>query len=85
MPDFDITKTEGVALLKEFVERLRRNILKLLQERGMTQKELGERIDKNNHYIHYILHDPLPNPSSDGLIKIAHVFGIDITELLKTK
>lgn len=82
MPDIDITRLEAEERLKQHVERVRRNILRLLQQKKMTQKELAERMDKHHSYLQYILHDPLPNPTTDALGRMAFVLEIDITELL---
>lgn len=78
-----IEKEEGIKIQKENIDILRKNILVLLNQKKISRSELSRRIDKNNFFVNYVLNDPLPNPSTDGLGKIAHALGVQLYELFK--
>lgn len=78
-----IEKEEGQQILRENMELLRKNLLYLLKKKRISISELSKRIDKDRFYIKYILHNPAPNPSLDGLGKIAYALDVPVFRLFK--
>jgi len=76
-----ISKDEGKKLLYENIAILRKNITRLLKENNVSKSELGLQIDKDRYYIDYVMNDSLPNPSLDGLGKIAFALNTTIPNL----
>ncbi|MCF8002004.1 MAG: helix-turn-helix transcriptional regulator [Halanaerobiales bacterium] len=62
---------------------------KLIKEKrkdlGISQRELGERIEKTGQYISYLENNNEANPSIDLLKDLAINMGLSLDELIKTK
>ena len=76
-----ITRLEAQQLLKDEMSVVINNIRKVIKEKGITQKELGMRIDKSKEYVNYLLRHPSPNPKQDLLVRISNKIGISMAEL----
>ena len=80
-----ITTSEAQQFLKAEMSVVINNIRRIMKEKGITQKELGMRIDKSKEYVNYILRHPCPNPKQDLLVRISKKIGVPLSELHQTK
>jgi len=83
MENTTIERKEAITLLKTRMDIIRNNIRKLMGEKNITQKELGDRIDSDKFYIRYVLTHPAANPSIKSMEKIAWALKTDLITLAK--
>lgn len=60
------------------------NIKKCREEKNISQRELGRRINKTGQYVSYLENDRNPNPSISTLMDIANGLNVKIDRLLST-
>ena len=69
--------------LDEFYSVIRRKMRMFRKEKGITQRELAEKIGVSEGYISDIERDSKDkHPSIDCLLKISDVLGIELVDLL---
>jgi len=77
------TKQEAYILVKSHIDIMKKNILRLLSENGMTRVDLANKIGKDKYYVNYILNHAAPRPQIDNIIKIAWALNVELVELFQ--
>jgi len=83
MEDSLITKEEGMEILKINMVIFRSNLIRITRERNISISELGERIDSNKRYMHYVLKTPGANPSYKKILLLAAALDVELSDLIK--
>ncbi len=66
---------------QELAVLFRTNVLRLIEEQGISQRELAERIGRNESNVSMLLAKSTP-PSGKTIAQYATAFGVDACELL---
>jgi transcriptional regulator with XRE-family HTH domain len=63
-------------------EKVAKNIKKYREDSGISQRELGRRIDKTGQYISYLEKEKNPNIGTDVMEDIAEALDISVYKLM---